>query len=239
MTGDSNIRLDDILHRRAAAHGDDVRCADANGRVNNRFGTGDTSKRAIPPLPRGDTNQNPPDIGFWQLIAEDYRTHGCKLLQQGFLVLALHRLGNWRMGIRSRLLRLPFTLLYRFLYPFTEWLCGIKLSYTVIVGRRVRIEHFGGMVLGARSIGNDVTLRQNTTLGIARKEEDQGKPIIEDRVDIGAGACLLGHITIGHDSVIGANAVVVRDVPPFSVVVGVPGRVIRTLQPPAQSEVSP
>ncbi len=201
---------------------------------------GDASSltRSIPALPRGETNQNPPGISLWELILEDYRTNGSNILQQGFIVLALHRFGNWRMGIRNRFLRLPFTLIYRFLYPFTEWLCGIKLSYTVAVGRRVRIEHFGGMILGARSIGNDVIIRQNTTLGIARKEEDQGKPIIEDRVDIGAGACILGHVRVGHDSIIGANAVVVRDVPPWSVVVGVPGRVIRSRRPTDTDEVT-
>jgi serine O-acetyltransferase len=197
-----------------------------------RADAGGARRRVIPPLPRGETNQNPPDIGLWALLREDLRTNGGKILQQGFIVLALHRLGNWRMGIRPKVLRLPFSIVYRFLYPFTEWLCGIKLSYTVKVGRRVKIEHFGGMILGARSIGDDCTLRQNTTLGIARKEQDQGKPIIEERVDIGAGACLLGHIIIGHDSIIGANAVVVRDVPPYSVVVGVPGRVIKTLNGP-------
>jgi len=189
---------------------------------------------SIPPLPRGDINQNPPGMSLWQLIREDLRTHNNRILQQGFLVLALHRFANWRMSIRPRLLRAPFSLLYHLLYPFTEYLCGIKLSYNVKVGRRVRIEHFGGMVLGARSIGDDCVLRQNTTLGVVRPDQLEGKPIIEDRVDIGAGACLLGHITIGHDSIIGANAVVVRDVPPCSVVVGVPGRVIKTRTPEGQ-----
>lgn len=195
------------------------------------------AKRSAPPLPCGEINMNPPGVGLFKLIAEDYRTHGSKFFQQGFLVLAMHRFGNWRMSIRLRILRLPFSLLYKFLYPWTEWLCGVKLSYTVKVGRRFKIEHFGGMVLGARSIGDDCIVRQNVTIGVVRTGEDQGKPIIEDRVDIGAGACLLGDITIGHDSVIGANAVVVKDAPAYSVVVGVPGKIIKTRRP-ADKEVS-
>lgn len=191
----------------------------------------DTGNDAPPPLPTGEVNQNPPDIGLCKLIAEDYRTNGSKLIQQGFLAVAWHRFGNWRMGIRSRILRLPFSMIYRFGYPFTEWLFGIKLSYNVKVGRRVRIEHFGGMILGARSIGDDCVIRQNTTFGVVRSGANQGKPIIEERCDIGCGVAILGHITVGHDSVIGANAVVVKDVPPYSVVVGIPGKVIRTRTP--------
>ena len=108
-------------------------------------------------------------------------------------------------------------------------MCGIKLSYTVKVGRRVHIWHFGGMILGARSIGNDVHIRQNTTFGVARRGDPPNKkPTIEDRVDIGCGAVIVGEITIGHDSQIGANAVVLESVPPGSVVVGIPGKVIKT-----------
>ncbi|HEX7009531.1 MAG TPA: serine acetyltransferase [Phycisphaeraceae bacterium] len=190
--------------------------------------TSGTSPRTPPPLEKGDRNLNPPGMSLLALIAEDWRTHDRRWLAQGFWVLALHRFGNWRMSIRPKLLRAPFSLLYKMLYPFTEWVCGIKLSYNVQVGRRVRIEHFGGMILGARSIGDDVIIRQNTTFGVARTGHNTGKPIIEDRVDIGCGVAILGDVRIGHDSIIGANAVVVRDVPPCSIVVGVPGRVIRT-----------
>jgi serine O-acetyltransferase len=177
----------------------------------------------------GTRNENPTDIGFLSLLREDLRTHENDLFSQGFWALAVHRFGNWRMGL-PRVLRFPFTLLYRFLNKWVEWLCGIKLSYTVKVGRRVTIWHFGGMILGARSIGNDVHIRQNTTFGVARRGDSPlKKPVIEDRVDIGCGAVIVGDITIGHDSIIGANAVVLQSVPPGSVVVGVPGKIIKTL----------
>lgn len=183
------------------------------------------------PLPRGDTNANPSDIGFWSLVAEDYRTHGREILNQGFWTLFWHRFGNWRMSVRPKLLRMPLTLLYRLMFKCCEWFCGIKLSYTVQVGRRVRLEHFGGMILGARAIGSDVTLRQNTTLGIASRSDLNAKPILKDHVDVGAGAVIVGDIVIGRGAIVGANAVVNRSVPDYCVVGGVPARVIRMRDP--------
>jgi serine O-acetyltransferase len=188
----------------------------------------------------GAVNLNPPDIGLWQLWKEDLRTHDGDWLAQGFWALAVHRLGNWRMGIRSRVLRLPFSVLYKFLFKFVEWTCGISLQYTVKVGRRVHIWHHSGMILGARSIGDDVQIRQNTTFGVARRGDHRLlKPIIEDRVDIGCGAVIVGATTIGHDSQIGANAVVLKDVPPWSVAVGIPAKVIKTLEGGDRAEQAP
>lgn len=178
----------------------------------------------------GTENLNPEDISFWSLISEDYRTHDSRVIQ-GFLTLFVHRYGNWRMGIKNRFVRIPFSIVYKFLFLLTELLFGIKLSYNVKVGRRVKIEHFGGMVLGARQIGDDVTIRQNTTFGIARKNDLNAKPTIENNVDIGCGAVILGNITIGVGSTIGANAVVVTDIPPNSLAVGVPAKVIKTMCP--------
>lgn len=176
------------------------------------------------PLPKGDRNENPPGLGLLALVAEDYRTHGRRLLEPGFVAVAVHRFGNARMGIRSRLLRAPLSLAYRVLYTAVCWLWGIDLDYTVRVGRRVRLWHHGGMVLGARAIGDDVHVRHNTTFGVLNRRELDGKPIIGDRVDIGVGACILGAITVGDDCVIGPNSVVLRDVPSRSVVMGVPAR---------------
>ena len=177
----------------------------------------------------GATNQNPPGIGLLALLREDLETHENDPLMQGFWAVAVHRFGNWRMGITPSILRLPFSLLYKILYKIVEWTCGISLAYTVKVGRRVRIWHHGGMILGALSIGDDVHVRQNTTFGVARRGDGRWlKPTIGPRCDIGAGAVIVGGITVGHDSAIGANAVVLKDVPPRSVAVGIPAKVIRT-----------
>jgi serine O-acetyltransferase len=194
-------------------------------------------KKEAPPLPRGDRNENPPGIGFFALLREDLRTHERNLFDQGFWAVAVHRFGNWRMGLR-KFFRVPFTVLYRMMHKWVEWTCGITLPYTVKLGRRVRIWHHSGMILHARSIGDDVHIRHNTTFGVVRRDHNTEIPIIEDRVDIGCGVCVLGNVTVGHDSLIGANAVVLNDVPPYSVVVGVPGRVIKTLRPAAPSEAT-
>lgn len=178
----------------------------------------------LDPLPKGDCNQNPAGIGLWQLLREDLQTHDGDCLEQGFWSIAVHRFGNWRMGIRSKLLRVPFSLTYKFLFKLVEWTCGISLPYTMPVGRRVRIWHHSGMILHARAIGNDVHIRHNTTFGVARRDVLQALPVIEDRVDIGCGVCILGNVIVGQDSIIGANAVVVDDVPPGSIAMGVPAR---------------
>ena len=181
-----------------------------------------------PALPRGDRNENPGGIGFWALVREDYRTNDAKALGQGFLMLLIHRFGNWRMGVRTKVLRAPLTLLYRFLNKMAQIVCGMKLDYTVKVGRRVKLEHFGGMILGARAIGDDVFIRQNTTFGVRSVDDLNAKPTIGSRVDIGAGAVIVGDITIGDNSIIGANAVVYMNIPPNSIVSGVPGRIVGT-----------
>lgn len=176
-----------------------------------------------PPL--GTTNQNPRDIGLLALLREDFETHDKNPLEAGFWALAVHRLGNARMSVRPRALRVPLSAAYQAAYYGVLFGLGIKLDYTVEVGRRVRIWHHGGMILGARRIGNDVHIRQNTTFGVVRRDQPYGKPVIEDGVDIGCGVAILGPVRIGRDTTIGANTVVVRDVPPGSVVVGASARV--------------
>lgn len=200
-------------------------------------------KRPAPPLERGDRNLNPPDIGFFALLREDLRTHDGDLFDQGFWAIAVHRFGNWRMGL-PKLLRMPMTLLYRFLNKGVEWTCGITLPQITRVGRRVRLWHHSAMILHARSIGNDCHIRHVTTFGVARTNANNEIPTIEDRVDIGCGVCILGDVIVGHDSKIGANAVVLEDVPPYSVVVGIPAKVVKVLQPdeaaePVQVEATP
>ena len=191
-------------------------------------GSGGSARSAADALPRGDTDENPKGIGVWALVLEDFRTHDRNPFEPGFWALATHRFGNWRMGLRPRFVRAPFTIGYRLAHTWVNWLWGIDLGYTVKVGRRVRLWHHGGMVLSARSIGDDVHIRHNTTMGIARRTELTKRPTIESGVDIGVGACIVGDVTVGHDSVVGANAVVVTSFPPHSTIAGVPAKAVTT-----------
>ncbi len=205
----------------------------------------DQSPAFPPPVDRereypmtGLRNQNPPGRGFWSLIREDRVTHE-SILTQGFWAVFANRLGNWRMGIGNPMLRLPFTWLYRCVYRWTHWTTRIELPYIVKIGRRVRIWHHGGCVLGACSIGDDVQIRHNVTIGLSNHGVPvHNLPIIQERVILGAGCAVLGAITIGHDSVVGANSVVSSDIPPFSLVVGIPGRVIKTLEGARETHVT-
>lgn len=182
---------------------------------------------------RGDRNLNPPDLSLLALLREDARTHET-IFCQGFLAVAVHRIGNWRMGL-PRLLRPPFTVLYNVLFLLALWTARIELPYICKVGRRARLWHHGGSVLGALAIGDDCQIRHNVTMGLANHGDPlTAIPLIEDRVLIGAGACILGPITVGHDSVVAANAVVIHDVPPYSIVGGIPARVLKTLEPVAR-----
>ena len=200
-----------------------LRAAVANRAIPRRL-RGDRRPSHDAPLPDGASNENPDGIGLVRLIAEDFRTHDYDPVAPGFWAVAVHRLGNARMDVQSKLLRAPLTLAYHAAFTGVNWLWGIDLSYTVKLGRRVRIWHHGGMVLGARAIGDDVHIRHNTTLGLANRFEETMKPIIGDRVDIGAGAAVLGAVTVGDDCTIGANSVVIRDLPPGSTAFGVPAR---------------
>lgn len=184
----------------------------------------------------GAYNANPEGLRFWTLVAEDFATHGRAWCSQGFWALFWHRFGNWRMSVRQKPLRAPLTLLYRIMFKATEIFCGIMLPYSVPIGRRLTIEHFGGVIISATRIGDDVTIRQNTTIGVASKSSPRGRPTIGDGVDIGAGAVILGNITIGRGAVIGANAVVISDIPDFAVAVGVPARVVKIQSAPVSDE---
>lgn len=174
----------------------------------------------------GTQNCNPPGIGFWALVREDFQTHGRDWGSQGFWALFWHRFGNWRMA-HPKLLRLPLSLIYRLMYKCCQWFGGIMLPYSVRVGRRVTLEHFGGMILVAQQIGDDVIIRQNTTLGIAGLDALQDRPVIGTGVELGANVVVIGPVRIGTGAVIAAGAVVTKSVPAGALAGGVPARVLR------------
>lgn len=139
----------------------------------------------------------------------------------GLHAIWLHRIAHW---LWVRRIHLPA----RGLSQFARWVTGIEIHPGAVIGRRFFIDHGMGVVIGETAeVGQDVTLYHGVTLGGVSLEKGKRHPTLEDRVVVGAGAKILGAITIGRCSRVGANAVVVRPVPPNSVVVGVPGQVVR------------
>src|SRR5580704_12801790 len=120
-----------------------------------------------------------------------------------------------------------FLLLGRWLSQVVRFFTGIEIHPGAILGRRLFIDHGMGVVIGETVIvGDDVTLYQGVTLGGTGKEKGKRHPTIEDSVVVGDGAKILGNITVGKNSRIGAGSVVLRNVPDNSTVVGVPGHII-------------
>jgi serine O-acetyltransferase len=108
-----------------------------------------------------------------------------------------------------------------------RWLTGIEIHPGATIGRRLLIDHGMGVVIGETAIvGDNVTLYQQVTLGGVSLDPGKRHPTIEDDVVIGAGAAVLGPITVGHGGRVGSNAVVLKDVPPSTTVVGVPARAV-------------
>lgn len=158
-------------------------------------------------------------------IREDWETYGRDLTRQGLWVMWVYRFGRWRYTVRSRVFRVPLSFLYKAMKLISQILTGIDLPCEASVGSRFLIEHFGGIVIsGDTVIGDDVIVRNGVTLGL-KNTGVKGAPRIGNRVDIGTGAKILGPICIGDDVVIGANAVVIRDVPAQSMAIGVPAHI--------------
>jgi len=161
---------------------------------------------------------------MFERIREDLRTYEGDWAAQGFWVMLVYRFGRWRYTLKPSIVRKPASLVYRTLYKCVQMATGIELPCEVELGRNFKIDHFGGIVIsGYAKFGDDCRIRNGVVVGLSRVS-DPCAPVIGNRVDIGAGAKLLGAITIGDDVVIGANAVVVRDVPSGCVAVGVPAR---------------
>jgi serine O-acetyltransferase len=141
-----------------------------------------------------------------------------------------HRISHWLWQHNLKLLG-------RWISQITRNLTGIEIHPGAVIGPGFFIDHGMGVVIGETSeVGADVTLYHGVTLGGTSLEKGKRHPTIGNRVVIGAGAKVLGAITIGDDSRIGANAVVVKSVPANSVVVGVPGQVVRRAHPHQASD---
>ncbi|HEY6876384.1 MAG TPA: hypothetical protein VI299_00110 [Polyangiales bacterium] len=166
-----------------------------------------------------------------ELLAEDLRTHDGDLLSPGFWALCAHRLGARATRISQPLLRGAALTAHAALAIGVDWTWGIHIPIDTKLGRRIRIWHFGSLFLNARSIGDDVHLRHDTTVDALRPTDTRhrhARPVIEDEVDVGSGACIMGAVTVGRGSRVGANTVVLESVPAGVTVFGVPSRILAT-----------
>lgn len=138
----------------------------------------------------------------------------------GLHAIWFHRLSNklWRNNWRW---------LARSISTFSRWLTGVEIHPGATLGKRFFIDHGMGVVIGETAeIGNDVTLYHGVTLGGTSWNGGKRHPTLEDNVVVGAGAKVLGPITIGKGAKVGSNSVVVKDVPDDATVVGIPGRIV-------------
>lgn len=136
-----------------------------------------------------------------------------------------HRVNHWLWQRGARLVA-------RITAEFTRILTGVEIHPGAVLGPGLFIDHATGVVIGETAeVGEDVTIYHGVTLGGSGRDSGKRHPTIGDRVTIGAGAKVLGAIKVGDDSRIGANAVVVKEVPSSSVVIGVPGQVISRSRP--------
>ena len=143
----------------------------------------------------------------------------------------------WAHRVSHRLWKGGFKLLARWVSQTMRGITGIEIHPGATIGQNFFIDHGMGVVIGETAeIGDNVTLYHGVTLGGTSLNKVKRHPTIEDHVVIGAGAKVLGAITIGANSRIGANAVVVKSTPPDSVVVGVPGQVVMRDRPTPLSE---
>jgi serine O-acetyltransferase len=148
------------------------------------------------------------------------------LTYPGFHAILAHRLSH-PLYLRG------WRVLARVVSQAARWLTGIEIHPGATIGRRLFIDHGMGVVIGETAeIGDDVTMYQDITLGgtspsvnSAAQVNKKRHPTLSDRVIVGAGAQVLGAITVGHGAKVGANAVVVTDVPPGALVVGIPAKI--------------
>ncbi|HZY59669.1 MAG TPA: serine O-acetyltransferase EpsC [Candidatus Binataceae bacterium] len=142
------------------------------------------------------------------------------LAYPGLHAIWIYRVAHWMWTHRLKLLA-------RLLSELGRWLTGVEIHPGATIGRRLFIDHGMGVVVGETcEIGEDVLIYQGVTLGGTSLKKEKRHPTIEDHVMISTGAAVIGPVTIGQGSRIGAGAVVVSSAPPYSTIVGIPGKVV-------------
>lgn len=171
--------------------------------------------------------------GLLSLMREDWKTHE-RQFNAGLQVLVVQRLGAWRLGLAPGPQRKFASGVYRVLSALLRNLYGVSMYDTTVLGRRVKIMHHSGIVIGNDVvIGDNCLIRQNVTIALGRGEH--GAPQLGRDIEIGAGAVIIGGVTVGDGARIGPNAVVIRDVPPGATVFAPPSKTMRPRKADAES----
>lgn len=169
-------------------------------------------------------------MSFWGAVNDDLKA--AKLrdpaarsgLEIALLYPGLHAV--WSHRVAHRLWTANARFLARALSQVTRWLTGIEIHPGATLGRRLFIDHGMGVVIGETAeVGDDVMIYHGVTLGGRTRDKGKRHPTLGDGVVVGAGAKILGPVVVGARSSVGANAVVTKDAPPDSVLVGVPAKV--------------
>ena len=172
---------------------------------------------------------------WWELLYLDYRRYRAAgrsalstvFLAQGFWASVVYRSSHaFVEWMPHGVLRSSAKTLAAILQKLMEILTGICLPRDASIGGGLYLPTFGAIILGRGSIGENCTIEQNVTLGIAGRGAECGRPTIGNRVFIGAGAMIVGKITVGDDAYIFPGSVVTRAVPPRAVVMGYPARIV-------------
>ncbi|GFD74376.1 serine O-acetyltransferase [Alteromonas marina] len=146
----------------------------------------------------------------------------------------------WLHRISHKLWKAEWKWLARTLSTFSRWLTGIEIHPGATLGRRVFIDHGMGVVIGETAeIGDDVTLYHGVTLGGTSWKAGKRHPTLKNGSVVGAGAKVLGPITIGENAKVGSNSVVVKDIPDGATAVGIPGRIIISKQKEISAATNP
>jgi serine O-acetyltransferase len=154
------------------------------------------------------------------------------LCYPGFHSMLFHRVAHW---LWSR----NWLVLGRFVSHLGRLMTGIEIHPGAKIGRRLFIDHGMGVVIGETAeIGDDVTLYQGVTLGGTSLHHEKRHPTLGNGVIVGSGAQILGGFTVGRDARVGANAVVLAEVPPGTTVVGIPAKPVGAPRPAAAKTVS-
>ncbi|WP_202678897.1 serine O-acetyltransferase [Skermanella mucosa] len=177
----------------------------------------------------------PPERSIWSLLCEDVEcvadrdpaarnTFDVLTCYPGIHAIIAHRIANalWRRNVRWPA---------RFISYMARMVTNIDIHPGATIGRRFFIDHGAGVVIGETAeVGDDVTLYHGVTLGGTSWNKGKRHPTLEDGVMCGAGAKILGPITIGRNGRVGANSVVTKDVPAEMTVVGIPGRIVKPIE---------